>query len=256
MKETNSTVFVLMPFGNNGEYQGGSDESEYVYSEIIRPGIKAALETQTHAPRIFREMDRNRSGSITASIVRNLVEAEIVVVDITGRNPNVFLELGMRYALRNKMTILLSQTGSPVPFDIAGYRHIEYHRFRPRDAIQRLAEFIREGRPEQAGSDSPVFDVFSHVATLLLVDDHFGTGRTANQAIAFMREQFGEKTRVLYIPLVARHPEYLSFVDDYLPYNYKHTDGQNVFNIQREEFINKTQTSATYFPYLEKEIRR
>jgi len=32
-------TFVLMPFGANGEYSGGQVESEYIYNEIIKPGV-------------------------------------------------------------------------------------------------------------------------------------------------------------------------------------------------------------------------
>jgi len=167
VREKNRSVFVLMPYGSHHEYEGGIDEAEYVFNEIIRPGVRSALSTETQEPKIFREIDRMRSGSITDSLVRALVEADIVIVDITGRNPNVFLELGIRYALRNKVTILISQSGSLIPFDIAGYRHIEYHRFRPREAVTRIAEFIKEGLGEHIQSDSVVFDVFKNLSVVI-----------------------------------------------------------------------------------------
>jgi len=145
-------VFVLMPFGSSAEYEGGPDESDCVFSEIISPGVDRAYERLEAAAAasasppydactITREVDRNQSGSITAKIVQALASADVVVVDITGRNPNVFLELGMRYAMRSKVTVLLAQTGTQIPFDVHGYRYIEYSKYRPGEARERLAQF-------------------------------------------------------------------------------------------------------------------
>ena len=163
-------TFVLMPFGINGEYEGGTTEADYVYTEIIEPGVmKAAKQLNPHVddatirqkigPKITREVDRNRAGSITTAIVHSIAQADVVVVDITGRNPNVFLELGIRYALRSKVTVLLAQVGTQIPFDIKVYRYIEYNRFRPAEARERIAETIRQGLLNSVVSDSVVFDV-------------------------------------------------------------------------------------------------
>lgn len=94
------------------------------------------------------------------------------------------------------------------------------------------------------------------VATLLLLDDHFGTGRTAGQAISFIRQLLGNKTRILYIPLVARQPEHPieRQVEECLPYAYQPA-GQKVFDLDKEGFFAKASTTASYFPYLGKEIR-
>jgi hypothetical protein len=168
MKEI--STFVLMPFGANDEYSGGVIESEYVFSEIIEPGVKEAEKLFCSLPnnqtpqsakcfKVRREVDKNRTGSITAAIVRDIAKADVVIVDITGRNPNVFLELGIRYALRNKVTVLLAQTGTLIPFDIKVYRYIEYDRFKPAAARKRIAESILEGLSDSVTSDSAVFDV-------------------------------------------------------------------------------------------------
>lgn len=178
-------AFVMMPFGMNHEYEGGQEESEYVYTEIIEPGIiEAAKQINSPTPQesiarikessvrtkgshtsevrfnIIREVDRSQGGSITSAIVRSLVKADVVVADVTGRNPNVFLELGIRYAIRNKVTVLLAQDNTQIPFDIKGYRYIKYNKFKPAEARQRIANFVREGISGSISSDSVVFDVF------------------------------------------------------------------------------------------------
>lgn len=178
-------AFVMMPFGINHEYEGGQEESNYVYTEIIESGImEATRQINSTAPQellartkgslartkgshnpevrfnIIREVDRSQGGSITSAIVRSLVRADVVVADLTGRNPNVFLELGIRYAIRNKVTVLLAQDNTQIPFDIKGYRYIKYNKFKPAEARKRIASFVREGISDNILSDSVVFDVF------------------------------------------------------------------------------------------------
>ena len=156
-----TNVFVLMPFGNNDEYQGGNLESNYVFDEIITPGVRLALGEKCE---IVREVDKNLPGSITDSIVRNIVTSDVVIVDITGWNPNVFFELGIRYALRNKTTVVLAQEGTDPPFDIRGYRLVQYERFAPQAGRNKIAEFIKTGMSDEVVSDSIVFDTFRNLS--------------------------------------------------------------------------------------------
>lgn len=361
-------TFVLMPFGNNDEYQGGNDESNYIYTEIIVPAVKLAIGDGNDEPEIIREVDRNIGGSINSAIVKGLLNSDVVIVDVTGRNPNVFLELGIRYALRNKITIVIAQKGTAIPFDIKGYRHIEYSKFKPGDARHKIAQFIREGFEDGMQSDSVVFDVFptmsvsisgivesrglellksreimkwdeyverirwickllknpvkeghfapdaligisngglivadlvgrelfhrtpvlslwatryiratffdnsynhavigalkesvekSHKndpATILLVDDHLGTGNTVHQATDYLKEKLGDQISILFIPTVSRRLEYIDVVEEFLPYQYHSLSGMKIFSITKDEFISQLNTKASYLPYFDKEI--
>jgi hypothetical protein len=51
--------------------------------------------------------------------------ARIVVADCTGRNPNVFYEIGLAHAI-GRYTILISQSIDDVPFDLRHLRIILY----------------------------------------------------------------------------------------------------------------------------------
>jgi len=53
---------------------------------------------------------------IQAKILKNLFENDIVVCDVSTRNPNVMLELGMRLTTK-KPTIIIAETGTLLPFD-------------------------------------------------------------------------------------------------------------------------------------------
>jgi hypothetical protein len=53
---------------------------------------------------------------IQAKILQNIYENEIVVCDISTRNPNVMLEWGMRLTTK-KPTLVIAERGTPLPFD-------------------------------------------------------------------------------------------------------------------------------------------
>jgi hypothetical protein len=90
-KKRTLNAFVIMPFGNNNEYKDGSEESDYVFNSIIKPGIEKAFEGEADVHlNIFREVDKNIPGSITSAIIKSIAKADIVVTDLTGRNSNVF----------------------------------------------------------------------------------------------------------------------------------------------------------------------
>ncbi len=66
---------------------------------------------------------------IMMNIVALIVQSEIVIVNINGRNPNVYYELGIAHAL-GKPTILLSEMSKPIEelgFDIRQKKIIMYH---------------------------------------------------------------------------------------------------------------------------------
>jgi len=63
-------------------------------------------------------------GQITTQIVRNVIAANVIIADLTGRNPNVYFELGVAQAFA-KPLILLVKDASQLPFDVKNERMIE-----------------------------------------------------------------------------------------------------------------------------------
>jgi hypothetical protein len=126
--------FVVMPFGQGNEYVGKGEEADFVYQDVIRPSVQTAVaeiekeygDRIEHRLEVVRELENVAPGAITASIVRHIAEAHIAIIDLTGRNPNVFLELGIRFALRRNGTILLVQDINQVPFNVGHFRVVEY----------------------------------------------------------------------------------------------------------------------------------
>src|ERR1044072_4763865 len=103
--------FVLMPF---------QDKLKEIYSEVYVP---VCTSNNIHC---WRVDEIARPGSITRDIIEGILDADIIIADLTTRNANVFYELGIAHATSNK-TIMTAQTTNDVPFDIASYRLIFYN---------------------------------------------------------------------------------------------------------------------------------
>jgi hypothetical protein len=89
---------------------------------------------------------------------------------------------------------------------------------------------------------------------LLLIDDHMGTGSTAVQAVAYIKDRLGEHVRITYIPIVSRRLDNIGVVEEFLPYSIQDKEGKPVFNINKERYLEKLTTEAMYFPYLKKQV--
>lgn len=69
--------------------------------------------------------DLDNKQNILQDIVTGIANADVIIADVTGLNPNVFYELGLCHAL-DKKVILITQDISELPFDIKSYRVDEY----------------------------------------------------------------------------------------------------------------------------------
>jgi hypothetical protein len=63
--------------------------------------------------------------NVLEDIWKAINEAEVLVADVTNKNPNVFYEIGLAHSL-GKRVILITQNIDDIPFDFRGYRHLVY----------------------------------------------------------------------------------------------------------------------------------
>jgi hypothetical protein len=108
-KEENK-IFVLMPFT--------LDWSDRIWSKILKPTIENLNIPVKRADDLFGR-------DIVEDIWKEILTSNIIIADITNRNPNVFYELGIAHTLGKKV-ILLTQSVDDIPFDLNRYRHIIY----------------------------------------------------------------------------------------------------------------------------------
>lgn len=104
-----SLIAVMMPF---------AAEFNAVYGALQ----KAAMDTGMQCKRAD---DIWSNDHIIQDIVDLVCKANVVICDLTGRNPNVFYEMGMAHTL-GKDVIIITQSAQDVPFDVQGIRYIKY----------------------------------------------------------------------------------------------------------------------------------
>jgi tetratricopeptide (TPR) repeat protein len=150
--------FVLMPFGKKTDAAGRLVDFDEVYKQLIGPAIRAADMDPIRAD------EEQVGGSIHKPMFERLMLCDYAVADITGANPNVYYELGIRHAVRPRSTILLFATGTPLPFDIAPLRGMPYQidsSGKPTNADQEaavVAARLRSARQDMS-DDSPLFQL-------------------------------------------------------------------------------------------------
>jgi hypothetical protein len=121
--------------------------------------ISDAIEKAGFKPNLVS--NANEVNIIHKTIVDNLYTNEMVVCDISGKNPNVMLELGMRLAF-DKPTIVIIDDMTPFSFDTSPIEHLLY----PRDLrFGKIIEFKNKltakikATYEKASSD-PAYSTF------------------------------------------------------------------------------------------------
>lgn len=103
-------AFVLMPF---------DDE----FNDIYKFGIKQACsELEIIAERVDEQF---YSETMLERIYRQIDNADFIIADMTGKNPNVFYEVGYAHA-RGKLCALITKCAKDIPFDLQHHFHIIY----------------------------------------------------------------------------------------------------------------------------------
>jgi hypothetical protein len=100
------------------------------------------------------------AGNIREDMFHRLLTADVVIADLSIHNPNVFYELGIRQAFRDKYTFLIRSNLSEYPFDLKTDRYFEYDLAEliehSENTVERLAKALR-ATISSYKADSPVF---------------------------------------------------------------------------------------------------
>jgi hypothetical protein len=103
-------IFVLMPIDKK-------------FDDIYKFGIKGAAEdVGAYAERLDEQIFVE---GMLDRIFNQISKADLIIADMTGRNPNVFYEVGYAHAL-GKITLLLTQDADDIPFDLKHRQHTVY----------------------------------------------------------------------------------------------------------------------------------
>lgn len=112
-------AFIIMPFSEKTGPRPGGFFAEVLRSLLTPAAVSAGFAVET----------ANRQGSdvIQSTIINDLLEADLVIADLTDHNPNVLFELGVRMA-EGKPVALVKAAGTGRIFDVDNMlRVLEYN---------------------------------------------------------------------------------------------------------------------------------
>ena len=152
-----NTCFVVQGFGKKTDYTDGRVLDLDASYEIIKEAVEAAGLQCIRADEIVH------SGTIDTPMYEQLLRADLVIADLSTYNVNAAFELGVRYGLKPKATIIVAEEQFKNPFDVGHivirrYKHLgeeigykEAKRFRD-ELKQAIADILANPKP-----DSPVY---------------------------------------------------------------------------------------------------
>jgi hypothetical protein len=118
-------AFVIGPIGDKDAADGSTARTAYeegiqIFEDVIAPACTAFGLEAVRADMI------SRTGEIPEQIFRQLRDCPVVIADLTGANPNVMYELGLRHTT-GRVTIQIGEKDR-LPFDVAAIRTIMFKR--------------------------------------------------------------------------------------------------------------------------------
>ena len=156
-------AFIIRPFGTKNGIDFDRTEKK-----LIRPALEK-LEITGGTTGEFIEQ-----GNIRTDMFEHLLIADLVIADISVHNANVFYELGIRHAFRDKRTFLIKSKSEPsnkknretndVPFDLKTDRYFAYDGSNPASSLVDLVDALKATLNSQK-QDSPVFQLLPELKT-------------------------------------------------------------------------------------------
>lgn len=204
--QSRPTCFVVMGFGKKTDFETGRTlDLDKTYRNIIKPAVESAgLECK-------RADEIPHTGVIDVPMYDQLLNADVVVADLSTANRNAFYELGVRHALRPHTTVVICEDGAKSqPFDvnhvlIRTYRHMgegidfdEVERFRA--ALKSAINDVLSMNPRP--DDSPVYTFLKGLTPPQLAAAMKGVAEEVAKAAAPVVEAAAQAGELVYSDLM------------------------------------------------------
>jgi hypothetical protein len=126
--ETQQLCFVVSPIGAVGG-------PERAHADWLLKGIIEPVFAQHFKDYIVERADKiNVPGMIDSQVINRLIDADLVIADMSLLNANAFYEMGIRH-MKQKPIIHMYRAGDKIPFDVAPYRAISFSYAHPDDLL-------------------------------------------------------------------------------------------------------------------------
>ena len=154
MLEQKKKCFIITPIG---------DETEPIRRHIegiIEAAIKPALGEKYD---IIVAHEISEPGSITKQVINEIYQDDLVIANLTGKNPNVMYELALRHAIA-KPAIMIAEKGTALPSDIIMQRTIFYHNDAKGTLELKKALVSAETEIKFSEQCGPIYDVLGDIS--------------------------------------------------------------------------------------------
>lgn len=112
-----SSCFVICPIG--AKDSDTRKRSDQILKYIIRPVVESlGFKKPVRADHL------SQPGEITTQVIQQIVDADLIIADLTDSNPNVFYELAIRHMIEKPLVQIIEE-GHKLPFDVASSRTID-----------------------------------------------------------------------------------------------------------------------------------
>ncbi|OTQ19001.1 hypothetical protein B6D16_06495, partial [Gilliamella apicola] len=157
MDYRNFSCGYVMPISDSHDYRSGHwSEMRAIFDEVCAMvGLKD--------PIIVSES--NEVNIIHANIVRNLFEKDIIICDVSSRNPNVMFELGLRIAF-DKPIVIIKDDATDYCFDTGTIQHLSYPKDLRYESIKKFKDELKIKiestlkKYHKEPNESPILELF------------------------------------------------------------------------------------------------
>jgi hypothetical protein len=157
---TKKTCFVVMGFGEKTDFQSNPQRVlnlNKTYEYIIEPAVREAGLECVRADKIIH------STVIDKPMYEQLLDADLVIADLSTSNANAIYELGVRHALRPHTTIVMAESNFAFPFDLSHLSILKYEHLGKEIGYGEVLRVMEELKKkiaqlvDKVEIDSPVF---------------------------------------------------------------------------------------------------
>src|SRR3954465_6101407 len=126
--EEKKSCFVVMGFGEKTDFQSNPQRVlnlNRTYEYIIKPTVEESGLECIRADEIIH------STVIDKPMYEQLLNADLVIADLSTSKPNAIYELGVRHALKPHTTIVMADNNFAFPFDLNHVSILKYTHLDP-----------------------------------------------------------------------------------------------------------------------------
>ncbi|CAK1249497.1 hypothetical protein [Fructobacillus fructosus] len=213
-------IFFVSPIGSDDSPE--RKRSNQLMKFIINPVLKSLGYDEAIRVDAVNEID-----NIDATVIRHLEQDELVIVDMTGHNPNVFYEFGYRTALNLPLIPFIDEDDG-IPFDVTTLRTIKYslNDLEKTETVKtKLAETIRslETEMDTVEKDSPlktndsisatsllsIQDKLDEIITLIEKRNDDEIDKISEQIAKYSKPALSDEAQLMqmFMPMLLKNPE-------------------------------------------------